>query len=197
MVLGNQGKNFSVGANLLLLYMAANEGMWDDINAIVRLFQATGQRLKYSSIPTVAAPFQLTFGGGCELSMWCESHSRGRGNLYRPGRSRCGAYTGGGGNIEMLARTLEGAIDSPTFVTEQLIQRALETVAMAKVATSAEEARNLSFLSKADSYSMNRRFLLHDASTLALGMAHSGYMPPKKREFRLPGQTPTRLLIWA
>jgi len=188
LVLANQGKNFSVGANLLLLYMAANEGMWDDINAMVRLFQATGQRLKYSSIPTIAAPFQLTFGGGCELSMWCDRIHADAETYIGLVEAGVGLIPGGGGNIEMLARTLEGAIDSPTFVTEQLIQRALETVAMAKVATSAEEARNLGFLTKADSYSMNRRFLLHDATTLALGMAHSGYMPPKRREFRLPGQ---------
>jgi 3-hydroxyacyl-CoA dehydrogenase len=187
LVLANQGKNFSVGANLLLLYMAANEGMWQEIDTMIRLFQATAQRLKYSSVPTVAAPFQLTFGGGCELAMWCDRIHADAETYIGLVEVGVGLIPGGGGNIEMLARTLEGALDNPTFVTEQLIQRALETVAMAKVATSAEEAKNLLYLNKADSYSMNRRFLLHDATTLAVGMAHSGYMPPKKREFRLPG----------
>ena len=188
LVLANQGKNFSVGANLLLLYMAASQNMWKEIDDIVRLFQKTGQRLKYSNIPTVAAPFQLTFGGGCELSMWCDRIHADAETYIGLVEVGVGLIPGGGGNIEMLARTLEGAIDSPTFVTEQLIQRALETVAMAKVATSAEEAKGFGYLSKADSYSMNRRFLIHDACALALGMAHSGYLPPKKREFRLPGQ---------
>jgi 3-hydroxyacyl-CoA dehydrogenase len=187
LVLANEGKNFSVGANLLLLYMAAGQGMWDEIDQIVRLFQKTGQRLKYSSIPTVAAPFQLTFGGGCELAMWCDRIHADAETYIGLVEVGVGLIPGGGGTIEMLSRTLEGVIDTSTYVTEQLISRALETVAMAKVATSAEEAKSLLYLNKADSYSLNKRFLIHDAATLAIGMAHSGYIAPKKREFRLPG----------
>lgn len=188
LVLGNDGANFSVGANLLLLYMGASQGMWDEIDSIVRLFQATSKRLRYSSIPTVSAPFQLTLGGGCELSLWCDrihAHAETYIGLVEVG---VGLIPGGGGNIAMVARTLKGAIDSPTFVTEQLLMRALETVAMAKVATSAVEAKELLFFTDADSFAMNRRYQLHDAATIAVTMARTGYIPPQKRSFRLPGK---------
>jgi 3-hydroxyacyl-CoA dehydrogenase len=187
LVLANEGKNFSVGANLLLLYMAANEGLWEQINDMVRLFQKTGQRLKYSKIPTIAAPFQLTLGGGCELSMWCDQIHADAETYIGLVEVGVGLIPGGGGTIEMLSRTLENSIDSPHFISEPLIQRALETIAMAKVATSAEEAKSLGFLARTDGFSMNKRFLIHDAVTKALALAQSGYMPPRKREFRLPG----------
>lgn len=188
LVLGNDGANFSVGANLLLLYMAAQNGMWKEIDEIVRLFQDTSKRLRYSSIPTVSAPFQLTLGGGCELSLWCDrihAHAETYIGLVEVG---VGLIPGGGGNIEMVARTLKGAINSPTFVTEPFLMRALETVATAKVATSAVEAKEMLYFNEADSFSMNRRYLLHDAATVAVAMAQSGYIAPPRRSFRLPGK---------
>lgn len=187
LVLANDGANFSVGANLLLLYMASSQGMWSEIDGIVRLFQNTSKRLRYSSIPTVSAPFQLTLGGGCELSLWCDrihAHAELYIGLVEVG---VGLIPGGGGNIEMIARTLANAPASPTYVTEPLLMRALETVAMAKVATSAKEAQELLYLKESDTFSMNRRYLLHDAATVAVAMAKSGYIPPAARKFRLPG----------
>lgn len=186
-VLANDGANFSVGANLLLLYMAASQGMWKDIEEIIVLFQNTSKRLRYSSIPTIAAPFQLTLGGGCELSMWCDrihAHAETYIGLVEVG---VGLIPGGGGNIEMVARTLDNAPISPTYPTEPLLMRALQTVAMAKVATSAEEGKEFLYLSPRDTFSMNRRFQLHDACKMAVAMADSGYIPPRKRSFRLPG----------
>lgn len=189
LVLGNEGQNFSVGANLLLLYMAASQGLWDDIDKIVRLFQETGKRLKYSPVPTVAAPFQLTLGGGAELAMWCDRIHASAETYMGLVEVGVGLIPGGGGNIEMVSRTLRGAIDSPTFVTEQLLMRALETVATAKVATSAEEAKDLLFLSPFDTYATNRRYQLCDAAAIAANMAKTGYIPPKPRTFRLPGRS--------
>lgn len=187
LVLGNEGQNFSVGANLLLLYMGASQGMWDDIDKIIRLFQNTGKRLKYSPIPTVAAPFHLTLGGGAELSMWCD-HIHASAETYMGlVEVGVGLIPGGGGNIEMISRTLEGAIDSPTFVTEPLLMRALETVAMAKVATSAAEAKELLYLSSNDTFAINKRYHLHDAAAIAVSMANTGYIPIKPRSYRLPG----------
>lgn len=188
LVLANDGANFSVGANLLLLYMAASQGMWKDIESIITLFQDTSKRLRYSSIPTVAAPFQLTLGGGCELSMWCDriqAHAETYIGLVEVG---VGLIPGGGGNIEMVARTLQNAPVTPTYPTEPLLMRALETVAMAKVATSAAEAKELLYLKSNDGFSMNRRFQLHDACKIAINMADTGYIPPAKRSFRLPGE---------
>ncbi len=188
LVLANDGRNFSAGANILLLALAAREKQFDQIEQMVKAFQDVCVRLKYSSIPTVAAPFDLTLGGGAEMAMWC-NRIRAHAELYMGlVEVGVGLLPGGGGNIEMLARTLEGAVDDPTFPTEQMIRRALETVAMAKVATSAEEARELMFLAPADGVSLNRRHVLAAAKAEARGMAEAGFTPPRRRTFRLPGK---------
>jgi 3-hydroxyacyl-CoA dehydrogenase len=189
LVLANEGTNFSVGANILLLYMAAQQGEFVQIEHMVKTFQDTCRRLYYSSVPTVAAPFQMTLGGGAEVSLWCNkicAHAELYMGLVEVG---IGLIPGGGGNIALLARTLQGAIDDPNFMIEHLIKRAFETVAMAKVSTSAEDARDLLFLMRDDILCMNRRQLLFSAKHAALGMAKSGFMPPLPRFFRLPGSS--------
>ena len=189
LVLANDGTNFSVGANILLLYMGAQQGEFAQIEKMIKTFQDTCRRLYYSSIPTVAAPFQMTLGGGAEVSLWCNkicAHAELYMGLVEVG---VGLIPGGGGNIALLARTLQGAIDDPGFMTEHLIRRAFETVAMAKVSTSAEEARDLLFLKSGDVLCMNRRHLLFSAKQTALGMAQSGFMPPLPRQYRLPGKS--------
>jgi 3-hydroxyacyl-CoA dehydrogenase len=189
LVLHNDGRNFSAGANILLLALAAREQQWDNINQMVKAFQDVCVRLKYSSIPTVAAPFDLTLGGGAEMALWC-NRIRAHAELYMGlVEVGVGLIPGGGGNIEMLARTLESAVDEPTFPTEGMIRRALETVAMAKVATSAEEARELMFLGPADGITLNRRHVLAAAKSEARGMAEAGFVPPRRRTFRLPGRS--------
>ncbi len=189
LVLANDGTNFSVGANILLLYMAAQQGEFVQIEHMIKTFQDTCRRLYYSPIPTVAAPFQMTLGGGAEVSLWCNkicAHAELYMGLVEVG---VGLIPGGGGNIALLARTLQGAIDDANFMTEHLIKRAFETVAMAKVSMSAEEARALLLLGHDDVLCMNRRQLLFSAKQAALGMAKSGFMPPLPRLFRLPGQS--------
>ncbi len=189
LVIANEGANFSVGANLLLLYLAAQQGEWKQIEQIVRDFQDVCVRMKYSSIPVVAAPHQMALGGGAEVCLWANrirAHAETYMGLVEVG---VGLIPGGGGNVEMLARTLDGAVDDPTFPTEPLIRRALEAVAMAKVATSAEEARNMMMLSKADGVTLNRRLLLASAKAEARGLAQAGFTPPRRRTFRLPGRS--------
>ena len=189
LVLANDGRNFSAGANLLLVMLQAREQNWADLNTMVKAFQDVCVRLKYSSIPTVAAPFDLTLGGGAEMALWC-NRIRAHAELYMGlVEVGVGLIPGGGGNIEMLARSLEGAIDEPNFLTDPLIRRALETVAMAKVATSAEEARELMYLSASDGVTFNRRHVLQAAKAEALGMASAGFVPPRRRTFRLPGKS--------
>jgi 3-hydroxyacyl-CoA dehydrogenase len=189
LVLANDGRNFSAGANLLVIALAAREQQWDTITTMVKAFQDTCLRLKYSSIPVVAAPFDLTLGGGAEFSMWC-NRIRAHAELYMGlVEVGVGLIPGGGGNIELLARTLEGVVDDPTYPTEGLIRRALETVAMAKIATSAEEAKELMYLAPSDGVTLNRRHLLMAAKAEALGMAEAGFTPPRRRTFRLPGKS--------
>jgi 3-hydroxyacyl-CoA dehydrogenase len=189
LVLANDGAQFSAGANLFLLGIAAQNEDWASINALVKAFQDVCVRLKYSPIPTVAAPFNLTLGGGAEMAMWC-NRIRAHAELYMGlVEVGVGLIPGGGGNIEMLARTLEGVVDDPTYPTEMIIRRALETVAMAKTATSAEEAKELMYLAPADGVTLNRRHLLVAAKNEALGMARAGCTPPRRRTFRLPGRS--------
>ena len=189
LVLANDAPRFSVGANLLLMMLAAREKQWDGIEASVKAFQQVNTRLKYSSVPTVAAPFDLTLGGGAEMVLWCNrvrAHAELYIGLVEVG---VGLLPGGGGTVELLGRALEGAVDDANFAPEQMIRRALECIAMAKVATSAEEARELMFLQAADGVTLNRRHLLADAKAEALGMAVAGFTPPRRRTFRLPGRS--------
>lgn len=189
LVIANDGPNFCVGANILMIFMAAQQQQWDELDKSLKTFQDTMKRLKYSRIPTVAAPFQLTLGGGAEVALWCNrirAHAETYMGLVEVG---VGLLPGAGGNIEMLDRTLAGALDTPTYPVEQLIGRAFETIAMAKVATSAEEARDLLFLSPFDSVTMNRAHLLESAKQEAVGMVRAGFQPPRPRQYRLPGRS--------
>lgn len=188
LVLANEGVNFSVGANLLLLYMAASQGMFKDIEKIVTMFQDTSKRLRYCSIPTVSAPFQLTLGGGCELSLWCDAIHASAESYIGLVEVGVGLLPGGGGNVEMVARALHNVVNTPTQVIDPFLMNALETVAMAKVATSAVEAKEYKFLRQSDTICMNKRYLIHDACTKAASIADIGYIPSMPRKFRLPGK---------
>lgn len=189
LVLANDAQRFSVGANILLMVLAAREKQWDTIEGVVKAFQDVNARMKYSAFPVVAAPFDMALGGGAEMVLW-SNRVRAHAELYMGlVEVGIGLLPGGGGTVEMLGRALEGAVDDPTFPTEPMIRRALEAVAMAKVATSAEEAREMMFLTAADGVTLNRRHLLAAAKQEALGMARAGFTPPRRRTFRLPGRS--------
>lgn len=189
LVLANDGKNFSVGANLLLLYMAAQQGEWVQVERLVRAFQDVGRRLCYSKVPTVAAPFQLTLGGGAEVSLWC-NRIRAHAELYMGlVEVGVGLIPGGGGTVQMLKRSIAGMVDDPMSVAEPFIKRALETVAMAKVSTSAEEACQLQYMLPSDGVTMNRDYLLYSAKQEALGMVRAGFRAPRETTYKLPGKS--------
>jgi 3-hydroxyacyl-CoA dehydrogenase len=182
MVVGNQGVNFSVGANLMLLLLEAQEENWDEINMIIRAFQNATMSLRYSAKPVVVAPFQMTFGGGCEMALHGD-HVRAAAETYIGlVEVGVGLIPAGAGTKEMLVRALDaipkGADDADPF---PFIKRAFETIALAKVATSAEEARGFGFLSVDDSISMNSDRLIADAKQEVLSLAATGYVEPQQR----------------
>jgi 3-hydroxyacyl-CoA dehydrogenase len=183
LVVGNQGQNFSVGANLMLMLLEAQEENWEDLDLAVRAFQNATMSLRYSPKPVVVAPFQMTFGGGCEMTLHADRVRASAETYIGLVEVGVGLIPAGGGTKEMLVRALDSI---PPGVSEAdpfpFVKRAFETIAMAKVATSAEEARAHGFLREEDSVSMNADRLIADAKQEVLALAATGYTPPRPRE---------------
>jgi 3-hydroxyacyl-CoA dehydrogenase len=182
LVVGNQGQNFSVGANLMLVLLGAQEEDWDEIDLGVRAFQQATMSLRYSPKPVVVAPFQMTFGGGCEMTLHADRARASAETYIGLVEVGVGLIPAGGGTKEMLVRALDSI---PAGVTEAdpfpFVKRAFETVATAKVATSAAEAKSLGFLREEDSFSMNADRLVADAKQEVLALAAAGYTRPQQR----------------
>jgi 3-hydroxyacyl-CoA dehydrogenase len=167
MVVANQGENFSVGANLMMVLLAAQEQEWDDLSAAIHTFQQMNMSLKYASKPVVAAPFGLALGGGCELPLHC-TRVQTSAELYMGlVEVGVGLIPAGGGCKEMLLRSHD-------------IKKVFEQIGFAKVSTSAVEARQFRFLRDGDSVSMNPERLIDDAKQLALSLT-PGYAPGAPR----------------
>jgi 3-hydroxyacyl-CoA dehydrogenase len=182
LVVGNQGVNFSVGANLMLLLLEAQEENWEDVDMMIRAFQNATMSLRYSPKPVVVAPFQMTFGGGCEMVLHADRVRAASETYIGLVEVGVGLIPAGGGTKEMTLRALDaipkGVDDADPF---PYLKRTFETIAMAKVATSAEEARSLGFLGADDSISMNRDRLIADAKQEVLSLAATGYVEPQPR----------------
>jgi 3-hydroxyacyl-CoA dehydrogenase len=195
-ILTSDAQNFSVGANLMQLLLAIQDEEWDEIDLSVRGFQAMTQAIKFSPRPVVAAPFGLCLGGGTEISMHAalrQSHIELYSGLVETG---VGILPAGGGCKEMVLRALEAAdavrVDhrGESVEVHETIKNVFETIAMAKVSTSAFEARKLRLLGDMDSITMNRNRLLTDAKAQALRLVHAGYTAPVPRnDIPAPGET--------
>jgi 3-hydroxyacyl-CoA dehydrogenase len=186
-VITNDAQNFSVGANLMLLLMAVQEEEWDDVDMVIRQFQGMTQAIKFSPKPVVVGAFGLTLGGGTEISLHAparQPHAELYTGLVEVG---VGLLPGGGGCKEMLLHAIDSAASirpdrrSESVELMEAMKRAFETIAMAKVATSAHEARGLGFLSDSDNISMNRERVLADCKARALELARAGYEAPVMR----------------
>ena len=177
LVVGNQGANFCVGANIMLMLMEAQEENWDELDMMARVFQNATMSLRYSPKPVVVAPFQMVFGGGCEMVLHADRVRAAAETYIGLVEVGVGIIPAGGGTKEMLLRTMDsipkGVDDADPF---PFVKRAFETIALAKVATSAEEARALGFLSVDDTISMNADRLIADAKKEVLALAASGYV---------------------
>jgi 3-hydroxyacyl-CoA dehydrogenase len=181
LVIGNQGGNFSAGANIMMLLLAAQEEEWDDINMMIHTFQQANMRLRYSSRPVVAAPYGLSLGGGCEIPLHADK-IRAAGETYIGlVEVGVGLLPGGGGTKEMALRAMDLARKTPDADPLVFLKKVFEIIGMGKVATSAQEARDWGFLRDSDSISMNGDRLIADAKQEVLNFSAAGYTQPVPR----------------
>jgi 3-hydroxyacyl-CoA dehydrogenase len=188
LVIANQAPNFSVGANLMLLLISAQEQEWDDIHMAVRQFQRVNMAIKYASRPVLVAPQGMALGGGCEISLHgARIHAAAESYLGLV-ETGVGLIPGGGGTKEMLIRANEHSAGGENLDLFHALKPVFETIAMAKVSTSGEEARSLGFLRPSDLIAMNRDRQIADAKQTALAMVRAGYHPPPPAQIRVLGE---------
>jgi 3-hydroxyacyl-CoA dehydrogenase len=177
MVIANQATNFSVGANIMLLLLGAQDQEWDEIDEVLRQFQKVNLAIKHSPRPVVAAPQGMALGGGCEISLHAARIHAAAESYIGLVESGIGVIPAGGGSKEMLIRANEhsaGGVDLDLF---HALKPIFENIAMAKVSTSGEEARALGYLRPSDLVAMNGDRLVADAKATALAMVRAGYRP--------------------
>ena len=177
MVIANQAVNFSVGANLMLVLVGAQEQEWDELHMAVRQFQNINLAIKYAPKPVVAAPQGLALGGGCEVGLHAAKIQAAAEAYLGLVEAGVGLIPGGGGTKEMLIRANENAASNEDLDFFHALKPVFEAIAMAKVGTSAEECRDLGYLRREDGVSMNRDRLVADAKEAALALVRGGYKP--------------------
>ena len=190
MVVANQGENFSAGANLMLILMTAQEQEWDDLHMMVRQFQNTTLAIKHSPKPVVVAPQGLALGGGCEVVLHgTRIHAAAEAymGLVEAG---VGLIPAGGGTKEMMIRANERAEGEEDIDLFHALKPVFENIAMAKVSTSGEEARELGYLRRADLVAMNPDRLVADAKQTALGLVRGEW----RQTAPAPGDPSIRVL---
>ncbi|KAA6461141.1 3-hydroxyacyl-CoA dehydrogenase [Acidobacteria bacterium AB60] len=207
-VLSGDRDHFSVGANLMQLLLAAQEGDWDEVSMAIRQFQQMTAAIKFCPRPVIVAPFGMTLGGGAEMCLHAarrQPHAETYIGLVEAG---VGLIPGGGGTKEMLLRSLDSAAalappdpkDPPSRFAQSAemqtaVKRALETIAMAKVSTSAVEARTLGLFAPSDRITLNRERLLLDAKAQVQALVAAGYTAPVPRtQIPAPGLAALALL---
>ena len=177
MVIANQAVNFSVGANLMLVLVGAQEQEWDELHMAVKQFQNINLAIKYAPKPVVAAPQGLALGGGCEVSLHAARIQAAAEAYIGLVEAGVGLIPGGGGTKEMMIRANEHAAGGEDLDLFHALKPVFEAIAMAKVGTSAEECRDLGYLRREDGVSMNRDRLVADAKEAALALVRGGYKP--------------------
>ena len=188
LVIGNEGQNFSAGANLAMLFMHAVDQEFDEIEMMTREFQNVVMRTRFSSVPVVAAPSGMALGGGCEISMHCDAiqaHAETYIGLVEMG---VGLIPGGGGTKEFTMRASDQFVNGDIEINT--LQEYFMSISTAKVATSAEEARAMNILKPSDDVTLNRSRLLSDAKNKAIELYEAGYTKPSMRnDIKVLGKT--------
>ncbi|MFV0540791.1 MAG: enoyl-CoA hydratase/isomerase family protein, partial [Aestuariibaculum sp.] len=181
LVIGNQAANFSVGANIGMIFMMAVEQEYDELNAAIKYFQDTMMRMRYSAIPTIAAPHGMTLGGGCELSLHADKVVAAAETYIGLVEFGVGVIPGGGGSKEMALRASDSFRKGD--VELNVLQEYFLTIGMAKVSTSAYEAFDSGILQKGkDIIVVNKDRQIATAKAHAKLMAEAGYTKPIKRK---------------
>lgn len=189
LVIGNQGKNFCVGANLGLILMEAQDDNIFELDFVIRSFQQAMMNIKYAKKPVVAAPFAMTLGGGAEVCLPA-AHIQATTETYMGlVEVGVGLIPGGGGNVNLYTKHLKGLPNGVDVDYQNIANKVFETIAMAKVSTSGDEARENNFLDFADGISVNGDHQIYDAKQVALALYENGYKAPKREKVPVTGES--------
>ena len=194
LVIGHQGPDFSLGANLGLVFMYAIEQDYDEIDFMIKAFQNSVMRIRYSGVPVVVCPQGRTLGGGCEMTMHADIAQAAAETYIGLVEVGVGLIPGGGGTKEFAKRVSDAAEEGD--VELNALQNAFMNIATARVATSAEEAREFGILKKLDRVSMNKDRQIADAKEAVIELANAGYtMQPQAKNIKVQGRTGQALFL--
>jgi 3-hydroxyacyl-CoA dehydrogenase len=189
LVVSNAGEFFCVGANLFAVVMASQQKQWDGLRETCRGYQYATQRMKYAAVPVVAAPYNMTLGGGLELCFGTDAVQAASETYAGLVEVGVGLIPGGAGTMNMLWRALEGVPEGVEVDTYAFVTQTFKNIALAKVATSAEEAKAFGYFRGNDGVSFDRARQLWEAKQRVIGLADAGYHPPTPRAYKLPGES--------
>lgn len=197
LVLANQGKNFCVGANIALMLMEAQDDNFDELDFVIRQFQQAMMKIKYSAKPVVAAPHQMALGGGAEVILPAARIQASPESYIGLVEVGVGLIPGGGGTKELYIKHLNSLPKGVKVDLQNVANKVFETVAMAKVSTSAEEARENGFLNNLDRISKNPDHRIYDAKQWVIELHDNGYVPPVRKKVPVVGETGYATLLLA
>lgn len=195
LVISNQSKNFCVGANLAMILMEAQDDNYFEVEWVVKQFQNAMMKIKYSSKPVVVAPYGMTLGGGAEICLPAASIQASSETYMGLVEVGVGLIPGGGGNKELYIKHLNKMPKGVEFDLQKVANKVFETIAMAKVSTSAQEAFDNNFLGDKDGISVNGDHLLYDAKQKALELFQAGYKAPVRKKVPVVGETGYATLV--
>jgi 3-hydroxyacyl-CoA dehydrogenase len=178
LVIGNEADHFSAGANLFMVVVAAQQGMWDQLDGAIRRLQGLNMRMRYSSRPVVVASAGLALGGGCEITMHASRVVAAAETYIGLVELGAGVIPAGAGTKEIVRRVINPAMRTENAEPLPFLQRGFLQIGQAKVATSAGEAREMGILNPQDRVVLNRDHLLTEAKKEVLHMIETGYTPP-------------------
>jgi 3-hydroxyacyl-CoA dehydrogenase len=188
MVIGNQGEHFCAGANIFVMAVGAQQGQFDMIDAAVRKMHGIMLGMRYSPKPVVAAPFGIVLAGGCEVVLAASRVVAAAETYIGLVEVGVGLVPGGAGCKEIVRRVITPPMKTPNAQVLPFLQQAFEQIGLAKVATSAAEAREMKLLSDCDRIVVNQDYLLAEAKQMVLDMARDGYRPPPPQKLYAAGR---------